>query len=273
MRDSMECQKCGKEVPLPFRCQYCGGYFCAEHRLPENHQCPGIMQARASRRVSRLVVLQKQELDKYQVVHTPLKTEGRIHFSNREIKHLAVAALLVMGIGLSYAIGIELSSQYFWSAIDYVALATIATISLSSFFIHEIAHKIVAEMRGFWAEFRIVFTGALLTLISIFLPFKIISPGAVVISGFADREDRGKISVAGPLTNIILSAILLLVAFPLQSQPFVLGAIFNSWIAVFNLIPFGMLDGFKVFQWNKAVWASTFMASLILTIASLALYS
>ncbi|MGC8817286.1 MAG: rhomboid family intramembrane serine protease [Candidatus Hadarchaeum sp.] len=35
------CDKCGKEVALPFRCSYCGGDYCAEHRLPENHGCQG----------------------------------------------------------------------------------------------------------------------------------------------------------------------------------------------------------------------------------------
>ena len=35
-----KCEYCGKEVLLPFRCHFCGGYFCLEHRLPENHDCP-----------------------------------------------------------------------------------------------------------------------------------------------------------------------------------------------------------------------------------------
>jgi len=34
------CEHCGKEVELPFRCKFCGHYFCLEHRLPENHNCP-----------------------------------------------------------------------------------------------------------------------------------------------------------------------------------------------------------------------------------------
>lgn len=36
----MRCQLCDKEVDLPFRCSYCQGYFCIDHKLPENHQCP-----------------------------------------------------------------------------------------------------------------------------------------------------------------------------------------------------------------------------------------
>ena len=37
-----KCDVCGKEEYLPYRCKYCGGTFCAEHRLPEKHNCPGI---------------------------------------------------------------------------------------------------------------------------------------------------------------------------------------------------------------------------------------
>ncbi len=37
-----KCDVCGKEEYLPYKCKYCGGTFCAEHRLPEKHNCPGI---------------------------------------------------------------------------------------------------------------------------------------------------------------------------------------------------------------------------------------
>lgn len=27
---------------MPYKCRYCGGQFCSAHRLPENHDCPGL---------------------------------------------------------------------------------------------------------------------------------------------------------------------------------------------------------------------------------------
>ncbi|TES93777.1 MAG: hypothetical protein E3J90_13925 [Promethearchaeota archaeon] len=34
------CEHCGEKIPfLPFKCKYCGGAYCKEHRLPENHEC------------------------------------------------------------------------------------------------------------------------------------------------------------------------------------------------------------------------------------------
>src|SRR4030042_3462042 len=37
-----KCEQCDKEVVLPFECNYCGHLFCAEHRLPESHECPSL---------------------------------------------------------------------------------------------------------------------------------------------------------------------------------------------------------------------------------------
>ncbi len=34
------CNYCLAITPLTFKCKRCGGYYCAEHRLPEKHNCP-----------------------------------------------------------------------------------------------------------------------------------------------------------------------------------------------------------------------------------------
>jgi Zn-dependent protease len=36
-----------------------------------------------------------------------------------------------------------------------------------------------------------------------------------------------------------------------------LGARINIWLALFNLIPFGPLDGAKILKWNKGIWLIT----------------
>lgn len=262
---NMECQKCGQETFLPFQCPYCGGQFCAAHRLPENHACPKMELARAPKQETP-VVLERPSSYEYTVTFgQPRLVKGRIYFSPRELKHLTLGTLLVIGISFSFGFGALGRGDW---AFVFSALAVVITMS---FFTHEIAHKVTAQRRGLWAEFRLTVWGAILTSLSIFLPFKIISPGAVMISGPVRMDDIGKISIAGPVTNIVLS-IALLGAAPFVSNSFswifAIGAFFNAYISIFNLIPIGILDGYKIFSWNKKIWALAFAVSAVLTVIS-----
>ncbi|MFB6220285.1 MAG: rhomboid family intramembrane serine protease [Halolamina sp.] len=36
------CDECGEYENLPYQCRRCGQTFCSDHRLPENHDCPGL---------------------------------------------------------------------------------------------------------------------------------------------------------------------------------------------------------------------------------------
>jgi Zn-dependent protease len=260
---TMKCQKCGQETFLPFQCPYCGDQFCSAHRLPESHDCPRMDLARA-RRSEEGVFVQEPNSYEYRVTFgQPRRANRRVYFSPKELKHLAIAALLVIGIGLS----IVLFDSYFVQ-IGWAALAFFAGILTASFLAHELAHKVAAQRRGLWAEFRLTLWGAAITLVSVISPlFKIIAPGAVMVSGSARMDEIAKISIAGPLTNIAFSAVLL--GAGLFSGPYALiffyVALWNGFIAVFNLIPMGILDGFKIFSWNKAVWALAFVSSVVLT--------
>lgn len=258
----MGCQKCGKETLLPFRCPYCGGYFCSEHRLPENHECLRMDLARAPKRGELQLIQQTPRSYEYTVTYIPVESKRKLYFSVKEIKHLILAALLVLAIGLSLWISPKTAIIR-----NPFTLLTFALVLMTSFFVHEFAHKFAAQKEGLWAEFRLISFGIILTVISIISPlFKIISPGAVFIAGFADKRKIGKISLAGPSVNIILSLVLITLWLITQNPIMLYGAAFNAWIALFNLIPLGILDGFKVFVWNKTLWAATFTLSLAMTI-------
>jgi len=225
--------------------------------------CPSIDLAQAQKK-EKIMVKNDSTSYKYTVsLGQPLRTKGQVYFSPKELKHLAAAALLVIGVGFSAG----LYMRNIGSSLMLVLTAT-AIILATSFFIHEIAHKVTAQKRGLWAEFRLTTWGALLTLVFMVLPtpFKLISPGAVMISGSARSDDIGKISIAGPITNIILSGALLFAALiPSSIFPILLlGALINGYIALFNLIPIGILDGFKIFSWDKKIWTLAFGASAVL---------
>ncbi|MFQ5999152.1 MAG: AN1-type zinc finger domain-containing protein [Candidatus Bathyarchaeia archaeon] len=276
MNTTAKCQHCDKEVVLPFKCPYCNGYFCAEHRLPENHACPEHWRARAPREKPPPIIVEEKPtrpLYRYTITYRPQPTAKIFWFSTTELKHLTLGALLVMGVGLSFIpqiVGLgKLTTPEF-----LVSLAMVFTLS---FLLHEIAHKFSAQRFGLWAEFRLTMLGALITIISMLLPlFKIISPGAVMIAGPVTKESAGKTALAGPLTNIAFSTICITIAITTQNGFFWIIAVFGAWInaiiAFFNLIPFGIMDGLKVFWWNKTVWIVAFMVSMALTIFTLWTY-
>jgi len=256
----LKCQFCGKEEALPFKCQYCKGLFCAEHRLPENHACTQIERAKAPKEAAPPAPFE------YKVTYSPPRRLGKFWFSPTEIKHLVTSAVLVMGVGLSYML-MSLGTDVI--ELSPIVWAAAALVFVGLFLLHEIAHKLVAQRYGMWAEFRLTLVGALITLLSIVAPFKIVSPGAVMIAGYAEKEKVGKTAIAGPTVNIVLAAVsLVLTLAPLGDFGLVAAysAVLNAFVAVFNLIPIGMLDGLKVFNWNKSVWVAVFIGSLALLI-------
>jgi len=254
----VKCQYCGREEALPFKCQYCQGFFCAEHRLPENHACPMAEKARAPREEAPF---------EYKVTYTPPRS-AKFGFSSTEIRHLTISALLVMSVGLTWI--------FFLQELPPQILVGSALIFTSIFLLHEIAHKFVAQHFGLWAEFRLTMFGALITLLSIISPFKIISPGAVMIAGPASKRIVGITAIAGPLTNIVLGVVFfglsnLLLKYSVLFLVAVSSAAISAFIAVFNLVPIGILDGLKVFGWNKIIWGSAFTSSVALIVAIFAL--
>jgi Zn-dependent protease len=247
--------------------------------LPENHECAGMEKARTAKTEPQTIVVGRPRQFEYSVSYEPRQTPaGRVYFGFKEVKHLAAAVLMVIGVGLS----ITMFPSVFSNSIDYFIITAFTAILTISFFIHELAHKITAQRHGLWAEFRLNLLGTALTIVSIVLPggfFKIIAPGAVVVAGNADKQRMGRIAIAGPATNLILSGSLLaaatsLLAINVQvSLILLIGGFFNAWLALFNLIPFSILDGLKIFTWDKRIWAVAFAASVILTITAYMLLS
>lgn len=266
----MNCQVCQQQTLLPFRCLFCGGQYCSAHRLPENHNCVGISSARAQRK-EQVMTSQSNGSYSYSYVYgqDPYKRSHPIRFSQKELKHLSIAAVLVIGIGVSIAL-----YGFDWS---WAVIGVFAGIMTVSFLIHELAHKVVAQKKGMWAEFRLTTWGAVLTFASVFLPFKMIAPGAMMIGGSVPTgKDIVRISLAGPITNIILSSALFGAAFALAftlnqvmfAGMLIFAAYINAFMAVFNLIPFGILDGYKIYSFNKKLWAIIFVPSVILTVTT-----
>ena len=185
---------------------------------------------------------------------TPPPERPTFWFSPTEIKHVLI------GIGLVSAVGLSLRRSLQILGVNNIALVVFAVALFTlGFILHELAHKFTAQSYGLWAEFRLSTVGVLITTISILSPIKFIAPGMVLIAGTTTTDVFGRVAFAGPLTNLILAFLAMLgsLALPAEGVRHVLeiGSWVNTYMALFNLIPFGDFDGLKVFRWNKGAWA------------------
>ena len=150
------------------------------------------------------------------------------------------------------------------------------------FILHELGHKFVSMKYGYWAEFKLRPQGLLFALITSFFGFVFAAPGAVyTYANYMTDEINGKISIAGPIVNIVLALIFLGVAAAIYPSAFhsstsalifivcAIGYSINSFLAVFNLLPIVNLDGSKVLIWNFGIWIITFAIAGIMTLLSM----
>ena len=193
----------------------------------------------------------------------------------KELKDLIISALL-----LALAFGIAFSGG-FRSILEPGRLLIAFSLALvgvsSGFILHELGHRFVARRFGCFAEYTMWPTGLMLALLCSLFGFVFAAPGAVMIHPGADlwgrttltRKRIGLISIAGPAMNICLAVVFALLNIFYPATVFSLGAQVNTWLAIFNLIPFGPLDGSKIFRWDRKAWLIAIAAALGLFILEL----
>ena len=185
----------------------------------------------------------------------------KYRFSDVELQHLAIGTLLVSAVLASLFIDRLTTNPLF--------VLGIAIVTAPLFFLHEIGHKISAQHYNMWSEFRLDQGGALITALSIIMPFKLVAPGAVqsVARSYDDMDKLGKISAYGPTMNIYLGGLYLIItgisyifgsfisiSFFLIYEIFFWASGFSFFLAIFNMLPFGPLDGNKVKHWNNSAF-------------------
>lgn len=196
-------------------------------------------------------------------------------FSRVEITHILISmcvltiafSLLFTKNNLFFGIicGFNLETLLLFIPVSFLSIVT-------AFFFHEISHKFMAQKFGLWSEFRMYPRGLFLALLlSLFVPFVFAAPGAVMFRGKTRVFETGRIAMAGPLANIVISSITLpLYLFVFIETPIgqLIGFIclINAFLAVFNLMPFGPLDGIKIIRWNVNVWFIMLIVSACLTV-------
>jgi Zn-dependent protease len=237
--------------------------------------------------------------------HQPAELhKGRIwHFSSEEKRHLGLAmAAFTLGLGFMSVGGMWGINRLGISSWFIQMLLSMPVFLLAigpAFLFHEIGHKIIAKKNGCWAEFRADPKGLRFGIfLSFFIGVLFMSPGAVMVAGLVTRRQNGHIAIAGPLVNFGL----FLIGIPLWGLILGLTGAFDAdvtntqylvggqliwqkmlidagryWIGanlvlgLFNMIPWGPLDGLKVKDWSENAFYITISIFAILALSCIPL--
>ncbi len=190
---------------------------------------------------------------------------SRNSMGSREKKELTIAFLVLsLAFAISFSGGIERISLNVFPVFFAISLLAVGT----AFLFHELAHRYLARKYGCWAEFRMWTWGLMMALFFSMFGFVFAAPGAVMIRGYINKEQNGKISAAGPATNWAVGTAFLLLSYILLTLGIWLWwilafvAFVNLFIGGFNLLPFGPLDGAKIFSWDVTSYIMLVIAIL-----------
>ena len=188
-------------------------------------------------------------------------------FSQRELYDLGLAWLAI-----TVAFSILYIRQLTLSLASVLLLFFITAFTAGiAFLFHELAHKFVANKYGFVAEFFADKKQLLFMIVISLFGIVFAAPGAVWIQGNITRRKNGIISMAGPLTNLVLAILFLVPTFFVEGIFGFIGSVgfrINAWLGLFNMIPFAMFDGAKIWNWNKFVWFALTILLLVFTVMS-----
>jgi len=207
----------------------------------------------------------------YEYVIRPTPTR-RVSFGRVELVNIGMALGALTLVFVLVWVNPLFGSIPLEAGVIGIVVASSFVAVLTGFLMHEIAHKVVAVRYGLWAEFRADTRGLLLAFVTAIFGFVIAAPGAVMIAGPVSLRQNGRISAAGPLTNMAFGGSFLAILFAfwpvLYFTPwFILVyqiAIVNIILGTFNMIPVPPLDGSKIWWWKKPVWAGMFAVFVVM---------
>ncbi|MDD5190227.1 MAG: hypothetical protein PHE50_04195 [Dehalococcoidales bacterium] len=201
---------------------------------------------------------------------------------DRHVQEILEFAISIVWLGAAFGIALAggLEALLNPSNIKTIVIESIIVVFFA-FVLHELAHRILARRYGFHAVYHMWVPGLFFAIIGALAGFILAAPGGVQLEFQGNTTDNlkkmGKIALVGPVINMVLAVVFLGLAFLFvnhfnaqivagaslaQYLPtldiiwgvLVIGIEINAWLAVFNLLPFGNFDGYKVFAWSKKAW-------------------
>ena len=297
----MKCEhpSCNADEDILFYCRFCRGSFCENHRDPHTHNCksmyPGsqtqtqdgsqsqpsqtpadvlrqfayqvsqqVSQAAQQTAAQATPMTFKDEKSRRKFVEKRLLSSGELFSIGNEVLDIIFGFSLIVLVFGFYQYLLREDQKWIGFLISGILVGT-------AFVPHELGHKVIAMRRGQYARYVLWVRGLFFTLLTLVIGIGLIVPGFVAIvpiSKQMDKKDMGLVAIAGPVTNVIIGIISLVLGLltnanfgviPLTGifaapNIFILVAQFNALIALFNCIPIWQLDGAKILRWNKLIY-------------------
>ena len=196
-----------------------------------------------------------------------MMSTGKIKIWKTETSRTELEHLFRAWLAITAAFAIAMSGGRIFD-ISFGISFVIAAVTVGLGFVaHELAHKVMAQRYGCFAEFRANNFMLIFAIIISFTGVIFAAPGAVMISGMINRKMHGKIAASGPAMNILLALLFLTVFFisgGILKQICFYGMTINSWLAMFNVLPFPVFDGLKIMHWDKLVYGIMAVSAAVL---------
>ncbi len=285
---------CSEEESLPFKCRLCEQYYCAKHRLPEQHNCPriAIYQTDEYKKSKVSPVSPKEEKvskkkEKQKRFYSPRDIEQKSVYMEPKDKFLVRSSMFSLYIFRFNSVNMILGTLF---VLMIMSLNTLVTLTIRNrgadiftpqiflfFFIgylisvtiiyggHMIIEDIYARKLGIRSSHALWIQGMILGIFSIFFPFLLL-PNYLTFRDLGNTNtERGKVSLSGFLWILlwqIASLLLQILASANVVLPwpmFYLGmgilSMFFYIYLIFSLIPFGISHGRYIRSWNnKLFW-------------------
>jgi len=131
------CEFCGEQTGiLPFKCNYCGGQFCGEHRLPEYHGCSLDVGYRKKR------FIEKQKVRERHRRNRDLGVRGERSFIGSLVLYLVLITFSIIAYFYPYQMCLSYYSiSYFSDSFIWTIFTSIFVIYFSNPF--ELAYFII----------------------------------------------------------------------------------------------------------------------------------
>ncbi|MFW9852606.1 MAG: AN1-type zinc finger domain-containing protein [Candidatus Thorarchaeota archaeon] len=295
---------CEEEDSLPFKCKLCSQYYCAKHRLPEQHDCPKIAlyqsdeykKAKVSpivtrveeplKRIEHSDYLSPRDAEQKSIFFQPrdrflLRSPMFSLFSFRYNSANILVATFYVFVIMSIHFIID-QTLFKGASLNIFAAWIVLTYFISIGLIyggHMVVENIVARNLRVRSGHVLWLQGFLVGLFSILIPF-VILPSFLVFRDVDNKyKERGIVALAGIVwilfwqVLVFIFNVLTLAGIQVLPAIFLLGvnilATFFYIYLIFNLIPFGLNNGRYIANWNKKLVWYLFTASFIFLIVQL----